>query len=541
MTRLRILLLCLLAWAWTPLAWGHASLLSSVPPRGAVLDQGPATVELEFSEPVSATVMRLVTPDGQIHALPPTDNRGTAVSISVPEQTGDGTYLLNWRVVSADGHPIGGTLDYSIGGPAESASARSAEQSLDAAASTRHFLIWLVRWLGYLCLFFVVGSAVFRALPNPGRPASRYLPLLAGAGLLLLPIAFSLQGLDLLAAPWSALQSAAVWEQAWASPYALTLILMALALLGAIGAQRLHRPAARTRAGLACLLLSGLALAASGHASAAPPAGLSRGAVLLHTITAIAWIGSLIPLLRTLRTDAGPPKDQVRGTGSPRAQQTALALFSRWISPIVAVLVLSGLSLIWLQFQRPSDLWLTAYGQVLAAKLLLVALVFCLAAWNRWRLTQAVLAGDAHARQSLRRSIRLEVALAILILAIVSLWRFTPPPRSVDQVSAALVPPPAISLSNHRAQAQIQPGTALWTIRLSKLDGSPLKAQELTLSLDNPEAGLETIRSEATPQADGLWQAQVPALPAIGHWEASLDILLNEFEQTRLSPSAPDN
>ena len=39
------------------------------------------------------------------------------VTIRLPEGLMAGTHLLSWRVISADSHPVGGALTFSIGQP----------------------------------------------------------------------------------------------------------------------------------------------------------------------------------------------------------------------------------------------------------------------------------------------------------------------------------------------------------------------------------------------------------------------------------------
>lgn len=533
MNILRVLLLCLAAWA--PQAWSHAVLLSTQPASGAVLDQAPTQLTLHFSEPVGVTVLRLIGPSGAAEELHPSSNRDATLRIPAPPGAAPGGYLLSWRVVSADGHPIGGALDYRVGpatGAAQPASALAGRPD-DAAATPRAVLIWLSRWLGYLCLFSVLGAALFRSLDASDRQAWA-LPVL-GLGVALLPPALALQGLDLLDAPWSGLTHWHAWRQALASPYAITLGGMALALFCATVAL-CSRQAFRIRAagGLA-LLLAGAALAASGHAGTAPPRWLSRPAMALHVITAIAWIGLLIPLMRALAR--ATPASDVAAPARHSPQFPAMKLFSRWITPVVALLALSGLYLIWAQFERPSDLWLTAYGRVLAVKLGLVGLLLCLAAWNRWRLTAPVQAGSLPARRRLRRVIQAEICLAILILAVLSLWRFTPPPRSLDQktAAAAAAAMPAIMLHSPRVMASIQPGAGDWVIRLTRPDGQDFTAQGVTLSLSNPDEGIEPLRREARPGPGHSWLATIPVLPQGGRWRIGLDILVDDFEQISLS------
>ena len=60
----------------------------------------------------------------------------------------------------------------------------------------------------------------------------------------------------------------------------------------------------------------------------------------------------------------------------------------------------------------------TTYGRLLAVKLAVFVLLLGLAAFNRLRLTPALLAGDAGAGARLRRSIGLEFAAVLVILVV---------------------------------------------------------------------------------------------------------------------------
>src|SRR5699024_11024812 len=105
-----------LLWALLPqLATAHASLQSSTPERGATLSAAPAAIELVFNEPVAVSKAVLHAPNGDTTTLT-TDSRNTdKPRLQLPQDNEEGTYLLSWRVISADGHPVGGTLDYAVG------------------------------------------------------------------------------------------------------------------------------------------------------------------------------------------------------------------------------------------------------------------------------------------------------------------------------------------------------------------------------------------------------------------------------------------
>src|SRR5438067_5694700 len=165
------------------------------------------------------------------------------------------------------------------------------------------------------------------------------------------------------------------------------------------------------------LLGAGFALAFSGHASSAAPSVVNRPTVFLHAVCAAFWIGALLPLYAAVR-------------GSPRVF-AELARFSRAIPIPVALLVASGFWLAFVQLGHLDALWTTSYGTVLMAKLAAVALLFGLAAANRYWLVPKFESRSAPAIRPLAISIAFELALALAILALVVAWRFTPPPRAL--------------------------------------------------------------------------------------------------------------
>src|SRR5690606_10084287 len=149
--------------------------------------------------------------------------------------------------------------------------------------------------------------------------------------------------------------------------------------------------------------------------------------------------------------------------------------FSRWIPGALAALALSGGVLIYLQLVAVSSLWRTDYGQVLMMKLGLLAIFLALGAYNRYGLTKAVLRSEATPRRQMRRIIQIEFILALAILAVVALWRFTPPPRalSVEPLAAE-----AVAAHIHGEQAMVD-------LILTPDTHGP--AEQLTLYLSKPD------------------------------------------------------
>lgn len=503
----------------TAAAMAHAALTGAVPSDGAVVAAPPKTLSLSFSEPVSPLVLKLVLPDGRARALDTFVLRDRTLEITPPADLGTGTHVLTWRVVSEDGHPVGGSTIFSIGAPsgAPQEAANAVERPVRAA-------LWLARIVLYAGLFFGIGGvfAVRWLIADDGDGPA---PVRAATllGLLATVLSLGLQGLDALGAPLSGLLDLAAWKAGLATSFGATVVVLAAAFCLAVLATRFRAPAMRRGASLVALLAGSGALALSGHASAAAPQWLMRPAVFVHALTIAIWIGALLPLASALRRDG-------------EAGRKALGRFSRLIPLCVGLLVLAGVVLAVVQVGKPAALLSTAYGNVLLAKIALLFLLFALVAVNRWRLRGPAAKGEAKAVRRLCRAIAVESLIVLAVFAVAATWRFTPPPRAL---AAAAAGPASIHIHSDKAMAEVTvtPGGAgpvdISAVILSA-EFEPLTAKEVTFVLSNPQAGVEPMRRKAELQADGSWRAAGVVIPLAGRWQLRVDVLISDFELVRL-------
>jgi copper transport protein len=96
-------------------AFAHAELLSSSPAAGSVLDNAPSSLVLTWSEPVTSNALqvRLVDElgsalDAHVMAM------GTTTTMHVPQALTPGSYLISWKVISADGHLVSGLIPFAV-------------------------------------------------------------------------------------------------------------------------------------------------------------------------------------------------------------------------------------------------------------------------------------------------------------------------------------------------------------------------------------------------------------------------------------------
>ncbi len=498
-------------------ASAHASLVKTEPADGAMLQQSPNRFSLAFSEPVSPLVLTLVRPDGTPERLTSFRSDGQTLDIDNPQPLGSGTHVLSWRVISADGHPVGGSLLFSVG------SVSAAPAAGDAIDPWLHRVIWVVKIMLYLGLFLGVGGAFALSwLAGEGRGGERFVVAILLAGLIAAPVSLGLQGLDALGAPFEQFAQTIVWKTAFATSFVWTAVIAAIALGLGLLALVLPRADARPFAAIAMIAV-GVALAASGHASAAAPQWLTRPMVFLHGVGIAFWAGALMPLAVALKRQA-PGADMF------------LRRFSLAILPVVATLVVAGIVLAVIQVETFSALVDTDYGRLLLAKLALVVGLLALAATNRWALTRPAEAGLTAARHRLIRSIAVETLIVLAIFGIAAGWRFTPPPRALAVAAAEPVSTHVMTLQA-MADLTLTPGKAgpvSASIMLMTGDFGPLDPKEVTLVLSRPEAGIEPLKRAATKPGDGTWRVDGLVIPFPGRWTVRLDILVSDFEMVKL-------
>lgn len=100
-------------------AVAHAALVATDPGDGAVLDQVPQTVTLRFSEDIEPHFVAVsLRRDGATPERLSAGTDGAQITAEMPamgaQSAGASRWQVDYRVVSADGHPITGSLRFTV-------------------------------------------------------------------------------------------------------------------------------------------------------------------------------------------------------------------------------------------------------------------------------------------------------------------------------------------------------------------------------------------------------------------------------------------
>ena len=440
----------------------------------------PDAVELQFDEPVETVddAVQVYGPDGDRVDLGTVESDDGGATLRAPiEADAQGTYTVAWRVTSEDSHTLSGSFVFHNG-------TRTGAVDVGGGTSTTTGVLGGVgRWLGFAGALTAVGAAALALLlPRPGSAGEQAavgtresdgpdgseapdpdVPTHGGAGG---------SGRSTLTAPAPAATATTPDEPDAMSPTTLRrtaadrlrLLTAGGAAAGAVGAalallaivaegsgRSLYDAlgivadvAPDTRTGqlalLRVVLAAGAAVVASvpalwrrspvpalvlaagslvvatvaGHAWTAPNRWVAVTSDVAHLGAVAVWIGGLVALLAVL-----PLLDRP-GRVAAATRFSAVALGA------VVVVAASGTMSGWQQVRTLDALTSTGYGRLLILKVVGFAVLVVLGFVNRAVLIPLVERTVA----PLRRSMRIELAVAALVLAVTAALIHQPPARS---------------------------------------------------------------------------------------------------------------
>jgi methionine-rich copper-binding protein CopC len=119
-------------------AFAHTRLQSSDPADGSSTAGGPQRVSLTFNEPMQpgfATVT-VIGPDGKPYQAGDVTADGGTVSIGVSPLGPAGRYEIGYRVISEDGHPVTGSIGFTLTAAGPGVTPTSTQAAAPSVADT---------------------------------------------------------------------------------------------------------------------------------------------------------------------------------------------------------------------------------------------------------------------------------------------------------------------------------------------------------------------------------------------------------------------
>jgi copper transport protein len=431
-----------------------------VPADGARLKVAPDTVVLTFGERILAPRQGIQVLDrsGRHVEVGSTFHPGDAearVAVRLSPDLPDDSYLVRYGIISDDGHPVSGSLAFVVGtGPLIGVNGIPAG---DTGSSPAVGLAYGTgRWLGFLGLAGL-GGLVFVTVCWPAGAGRRRTGRILGFSWLS-AVGGTLISLFLMG-PYAAGQGIldafepSLFAESMRLPAGRVLLLRlaALAALGFVMLRLLKATAAgddeRRRSAESFAMAATLPLligySGAGHAESGTQPTAVVMSDMLHLAAMAVWLGGVLMLVLA-----------VLPLAPPRELAAALPRFSSIAFVAVGVLVATGTLQSWQQVGSWGRLTDTGYGRLLLVKLVVVGGILVAADRSR-RVVQrrlvtrtAVTAGVGGDQDEdvatpepfepadvarLRMAVGLELALALVVLAISATLVATAPARLDDR------------------------------------------------------------------------------------------------------------
>lgn len=494
-------------------ASAHAVLEQSTPRPDSVLTAAPTEVTLRYDEPVTllADSLRVYGPNGQRvdrgdvgHPAKHTDEVRVSLGSTAPQ----GTYLVSWRVVSADSHPVSGAFTYSVGKrtTAPTAPAENADQGMGG-------LLGVARWIGYAGSALLVGVLLVMAWCWREGWGGRDVRRLLGTGATLLGVGavldFFLKGPYDAALGLGAITHGDLIREVLGTTYGhATMARLVLAGLG-VALIRLRRPSRLLASGYAVLV--GISFALAGHAAAGSGRVLATLNDTVHVLAASTWLGGLVLLLAVVlpaSTDEMAP---------------VVRRFSRLAAVLVLLLVGTGIY----QAARQVGSWgafgATTYGRELLVKIGVICVVVLLAAGSRafvWR--------GAHPSR-LRRTVLGEALGLAVVLGVTSALVATEPAKTAYHPTASA----NLSIAGDTVQVSAVPaGDRQMQLHLYLFgpDQQPTDPKEVDASVSLPAKSIGPLPITLSVAGPGHRTGTI-AVPMTGSWQLAVTVRTSAIDE----------
>jgi copper transport protein len=392
-------LIVLLLAATAPPASAHAMLVEADPADRTRVASAPSEVVLTFNEPVTPAPDGVRVFDAEARRVDEGQwrdaSRPELVGAQLPGDLPDGGYVVTYRVLSADSHPISGALTFTVGDGREVDDATVADLFGGAGNEWTGVVGPLLRGLGYLGTLVAAGAVLFAAAvassPRDRRSArwlgARAIGLAVVATVLAVPVqaaAVTGRGPLEVFAPGAGL-GATLFGSSFGQSTLLRIVGLSWLWLSwrfTVADDR-SGPRQHLATGVAAVLMLGSYLL-DGHQRSVEPTWLLAGADLVHLLGAAAWAGGLV--LTAVAVRRRRLEDDPVGAARVLGRFSAVALWS------VVALGTAGVAMSWVLVRTPRALITTGYGWTLLAKVVVVAMVLVVATYNRQRLVPAVTA-----------------------------------------------------------------------------------------------------------------------------------------------------
>ncbi|OIK11856.1 copper resistance protein CopC [Bacillus sp. MUM 13] len=531
--RLCLLLSVLLFALFPDKTFAHASIIRSSPGVNEVLPKPPSAVKIQFNEPVQAG----------FHSLKVLDSSGKQVNLTnaqvnshndaileahFKKKLSRGAYSLQWKAVSADGHPVEGVIPFAVG--------TGGEQTPKINEKRNDYFpridLIMLRGLLYLSFSLFIGVIIFNLFFNKfeGRETLKKIHTKSMAVLW-----FSLSGMVISIVLSLPMQTTLYAGVSWAKVFnasllkdtisqtdfglywifeLLFLVLLILVTYIAAGNGFTKKSWLIPIVIYIALLLS---KASTGHAAASEHRVITVAMDFIHLLAASIWIGGLFALLLLL-----PGIRSQKNESERQLYWNSIRTFSLWAALSVASIIITGIYGSLLYVPTFYSLLHTYYGYALLGKILLFVIMLILGSVHFFQ-------GRKQGKNGIAYSIWIELLTGAAILIIAAVLTNLP--------AAVSSPGPFSQIKEHgkyEVSLHISPnveGENSFNIAINTKDGKPaVQIEQVILTFTHTKMNMGESSMAVPRISPGKYQTKSMYMNMPGEWKVAVHVLTKSLE-----------
>lgn len=528
---LLISLICLTLFLFPTFTSAHAYIVKSNPSDNEILKQSPKKIFIQFDETIQSVNnsiqvyndkgKRVDQKNGHVNA-----KNSTILECGLNSKLPNGTYRIQWKAVSNDGHPVQGVIPFQIGSDSAVQDGTAIEAKSEGYTPQSDLII--IRWLQYFSNASYIGALFFlllilqKDLVQNGYVKKAFKKILNYSLLLLflsiivsLPLMASIE----LTTSWKqVLNIETLKDMITNSAYGKTwLIQVGGLILLLIFTYLLHVKSKSLLYWISFIIGVGLILtkALTSHAASTTNVLLTVGMDFLHLLSASIWIGSLVVFVALLPLS--------RKVDTKNHYLEMIRRFSKWGIIILLVLTATGIfgSLLYIPSLR--SLITTDYGRTLLGKVILLVIMIIFAAVNFTK-------GKRKSEKGVSPSLWGELLAGIIVLVLSVI---------LTNLPTAMASPGPIKESKTVNQGskitfEATPnviGKNTFAIDLKDRNGQPMKNIEqvvLTFTCQEMDMGEDT--KTLLKVKEGKYEGMGMNFNMAGNWNVHVHVLTKDFE-----------
>lgn len=509
------------------LVYAHPLLLSSDPAQSTVVAAGTDRVIIRFSEAVEIdfSYIRVFDSDGnQI------DNKDTRylngdelVLVVTTPPLGDGIYTVTTQVLSkVDGHLVPYAFVFGAGNVDVPLPEHKTEQVIYFPEAGARFpgLVGQTIVLGGAIAALAMWGSLSRKdliredLPELQKTLTGKFFAVIGIGLFLVfasnILMLVVQTIRLQASAADVLRTA--FGEVWIVRMAITVVLLAIWFL-VENKSSISPKKQMFIVGMSLALISTTSVIGHGAASQQISALVID---YIHNLLAAVWIGGVIFFGFVLL----PTFAKLDETKKELATLVAIPRFSSLVLIALGIVIVTGPTLLWLLEDDVLLLSESYYGYLIIGKILIGSAMVALGGYNQVRIQKpaenTIKTGNTKAYKKLKRSLKVEAALGIVLLGIVALLTNTSLPigqaQEVETSNAADGFATSLFSENARFDVSIDPfinGQNSISISALDLDGNVLDdVESIRVKIANPERNITPIEIPVSGES-GIYTGEI--------------------------------